>query len=298
MQAIFSTIALAIIVAIANTQDLPEPGNGCGVSAIKPKSPLSRIINGEAAVPHSRPYQLLLVGFFPNGTAKFYCGASLIKPTHVLTAAHCVDGNAASDIRLFPGLHEFTPSVLTPTGGIPAKQFIRHESYNSKSLANDIAIIRLEKSVDIDNEKTSLICLPPASAPACTVGTPVVASGWGSLTGNPNRTGITRPTELQQVGLECVDANNADCRKLTYTLFFIQDKSKMCAYAANKGVCFGDSGGPLVRERTLPNGQKYFEQVGIMSGTVDCSFSKPSPDIYADVRYFNAWILKTIKALP
>lgn len=296
MRAIFVAVALAFVVALANTQDLPEPGV-CGMSEISPK-PTGRIINGEAVVPHSRPYQLLLVGFFPNGTAKFYCGASLIKPTHALTAAHCVDGNEAKNIRLYPGIHEFTSSLLTPTSGIPAKQFIRHESYNNKSLANDIAIIRLQIPVEVDNRKTSLICLPPATAPACAVGTPVVASGWGSLTGNPNRTGITRPTELQQVGLQCVDANNADCRKLTYTLFFLQDKSKMCAYAANKGVCFGDSGGPLVRERKLADGTTYLEQVGVMSGTIDCSFSKPSPDIYADVRYFNAWILKTIKALP
>ena len=49
----------------------------------------------------------------------------------------------------------------------------------------------------------------------------------------------------------------------------------MCAYGAYKSVCFGDSGGPLVRERVHTDGTKYLEQVGIMSGTVDCSFSKP-----------------------
>ncbi|CAF1632585.1 unnamed protein product [Adineta ricciae] len=294
MKAIFIAVALAIVMALGNTQDLPEPGV-CGVSSIAPKPP-SRIVNGETAIPHSRPYQLLLVGFFPNGTAKYYCGASLIKPTHALTAAHCVAGNEAKDIRLYPGIHEFTSALLTPSAGIPAREYFRHESFNNQSLANDIAIIRLQTPVVIDNVKTGLICLPPASAPACTVGTPVVASGWGAFTSSKNITGPSRPTELNQVGLQCVDAQNSDCRRLTYTLFFIQDKSKMCAYAPNKGVCFGDSGGPLVRERTTASGQKYLEQVGIMSGTVDCSFSKPSPDIYADVRYFNAWILNKIKA--
>jgi hypothetical protein len=172
MQTIFVALTVAIFVALGNTQSLPEPGV-CGVSAIQPKPP-SRIINGEAAIPHSRPYQLLLVAFFPNGTAKFYCGASLIKPTHALTAAHCVDGNAPKDIRLFPGVHEFTSSLLTTSGGIPARQFYRHESYNNKSLANDIAVIRLQTPAVVDNVKVSLICLPPATAPACAVGTPVV----------------------------------------------------------------------------------------------------------------------------
>ena len=35
-----------------------------------------------------------------------------------------------------------------------------------------------------------------------------------------------------------------------------------------------------------------------MSGTVDCSFTQPRPDIYANVRELNAWILNKIKASP
>jgi secreted trypsin-like serine protease len=62
-------------------------------------------------------------------------------------------------------------------------------------------------------------------------------------------------------------------------------------------IGFGDSGGPLVREVTLSDGRKYLEQVGIMSGTVDCSFTKPRPDIYANVRELSAWILNKIRAL-
>lgn len=61
---------------------------------------------------------------------------------------------------------------------------------------------------------------------------------------------------------------------------------------------FGDSGGPLVRERTMSDGSKYLEQVGIMSGTKDCSFTKPMPDVYADTRYFADWIVKQVQASP
>jgi secreted trypsin-like serine protease len=59
---------------------------------------------------------------------------------------------------------------------------------------------------------------------------------------------------------------------------------------------FGDSGGPLVRERRLNDGRTYLEQVGIMSGTIDCSFTKPRPDLYANVRELSPWILNKIKA--
>jgi len=172
MQAIFVLVALTILASFGQTQDMPK-APACGVFKIKPKDE-SRIVNGEAAIPHSRPYQLLLVGFFDNGTAKFYCGASLVKPTHALTAAHCVVGNAAKNIRLFPGVHNFSANLLKPENGIPAREFYSHESYNDKSLVNDVAVVRLQVPVTIDQEKTGLICLPEKSTPACASGNPVV----------------------------------------------------------------------------------------------------------------------------
>ncbi|CAF1216336.1 unnamed protein product [Adineta steineri] len=292
MQSIFVAIALVVLVAFGNAQDMPQPGI-CGVSAIQPKSS-SRIINGEAATPHSIPFQLLLVAFHENGTSRFYCGASLVKNTHALTAAHCVDGVDAKNIRLYFGLHELPKGSFSAAAGTPIREYFKHESYSSSSLTNDVAVIRLAMPVVVDNIKVGLICLPPSNAPVCAVGHNVVASGWGSLSGEPNRTNASRPTELQQVALQCVDATNNDCRSLIYTLFFIQDKSKMCAYGESKGVCFGDSGGPLVRERVTSDGIVYREQVGIMSGTVDCSLTRPRPDIYANTIYFSAWILNKI----
>ncbi|CAF0850447.1 unnamed protein product [Rotaria sp. Silwood1] len=267
MRTFFVVVALTILAGYGYAQDLPTPGI-CGVSLIEPK-PATRIVNGQSAIPHSRPYQLLLVGYFPNGTAKAYCGASLIKPTHVLTAAHCVAGYDAKDLRIFPGLHNFTSFVFNRDNGIPAQRHIAHESYNANSLSNDVAIIRLQTAVVVDNHKIGLVCLPDSTSQTCGVNHPVVASGWGSTTGNPNRTSASRPVELQQVALKCVDAKS-----------------------------FGDSGGPLVREKYLNDGRRYVEQVGIMSGTIDCSFSKPHPDVYADVHYLMPWIRNKVQALP
>jgi secreted trypsin-like serine protease len=293
MHAIITVVALAIMASLGQSQDMPAPGV-CGVSSIKPKAS-SRIVNGETATPHSRPYQLLLVGFFPNGTAKFYCGASLVKPTHVLTAAHCAVDNAPENLRIYPGVHYFTSSVLSPDNGLPVRQIFVHESYAPSGLNNDVAVLRLVKAVDVDFEKIGLICLADKTTDPCRPGEDVVASGWGSTTGDPNRPSSSRPTELQQVALQCVANSQTDCKPLTYVLGIFEQKAKMCAYAPYKSVCFGDSGGPLVRERRLPDGTTYLEQVGIMSGTVDCSFTKPRPDVYANVRELNAWILNKIK---
>jgi secreted trypsin-like serine protease len=172
MQAIFAVAVLAIICGLGYTQDMPKPGV-CGIATVKPQAS-SRIVNGETAVPHSRPYQLLLVGFFPNGTAKHYCGASLVKTTHVLTAAHCVKGYAADDIRIYPGVHEFTGNQLNKANGNALRQIYIHESYAEQGLNNDVAVLRLQQALIVDNVKVGLVCLAEKSSDACKPGDGVI----------------------------------------------------------------------------------------------------------------------------
>jgi len=294
MQTILVIVVFAIVAGLGQTQDMPTPG-ACGRPSVKPNKPSLRIVNGAEAIPHSRNYQVLLISFYPNGTAKQYCGASFLKNTHVLTAAHCVVGDAAENIYLFPGLHDF-PKTISKEGGIPARTVVVHKDYNAGRLKNDIAMIRLSQPVVVDNQKIGLICLPQTDQ-ICDYKHPVAASGWGSMSGSPNRTSASRPTKLQEVHLMCTDHNqNADCKTLTHLIGLLKENGKICAFAPGKSVCFGDSGGPLVRERQHTDGQTYLEQVGIMSGTIDCSFTKHKPDVYADVIYFKKWILDQVKA--
>jgi len=203
-----------------------------------------------------------------------------------------------SNIFIVTGLYNFTSSTLASGNGIQASKIIIHASYAPNGLTNDIAVIRLTTEVVIDLINTALICIPPENTPNCADGTPVVASGWGSTTGDPNRPSSSRPVQLQQVSLKCIPNTQKDCKPLTHLLGFLNQNSKMCAYAEWKGVCFGDSGGPLVRERKLGDGTVYLEQAGIMSGTIDCSFTQPKPDVYANVPVFGKWIRDQCRAMP
>jgi len=294
------TVFLAVSINKSFGQDelFPPPGT-CGITNVEPKE-ASRIVNGMPANPHSFPWQCLLLGFFPNGTSKHYCGCSIISPRHILTAAHCVVDmkNDPDNVRIFPGMHYFSVSTLSKDNGIPCREIFVHGSYQASSLNNDVAVLRLKTAVPIDYEKTAPICYPlTTNADAVKVNEEVIATGWGSMSGSPNRTSIHRPTELMQARMKHVPNSHVDCKKLTSVLGFIDQPAKMCAHGEGKSVCFGDSGGPLIRKRTVGS-LTYYEQVGIMSGTIDCSFTKPMPDVYANVRYLSKFITDSVKKSP
>ncbi|CAF3879620.1 unnamed protein product [Rotaria sp. Silwood1] len=267
---------------------LPEPCK-CGCPAISPQI-TSKIVNDEAAIPHSWPWQLLLIVFTSQGIPRSYCGASLITTQHVLTAAHCVFGSSPRYIGVIARLHLFNISSWSPRLAYMAERIYVHESYDDVTLNDDIAVIRLRTSISLDNQ-VSLACIAPKDMTDQELieGQQLIATGWGAME-SVNR---TRPNELQQVRLQFVPRTHSSCESLTGS----GDSTRlgqMCAGFPPKAVCFGDSGGPLVRSIVHKNGNVYWQQVGIMSGTVDCGYQTNFSDIYAYVSYYNPWILHKI----
>jgi chymotrypsin C len=274
------------------TIKLAEPCE-CGCPAISPQI-TTRIVNGEAAIPNSWPWQLLLVHFTATGVPYLYCGASLITPKHVLTAAHCVFGFSPGYVGVFPRLHDFNISTWTPSGAYMAERIYVHESYDDRTINDDVAVIRLKTAIPLD-ERVSLACIAPADMTnqELIAGAPLVATGWGALE-SANR---SRPSELQQVRLQFVSSANPLCSALVGTGVDTRP-GQMCAGFPPKAICFGDSGGPLVRSITHSNGKTYWQQVGIMSGTVDCGYQTNYSDVYARVSYYNPWIIDKIRISP
>lgn len=228
-----------------------------------------------------------MIIFNGTGTPLSYCGASLISERHALTAAHCVFGRSPRYVAIIPRLHVFNISTLTLDMIFWAESIYVHESYDDSFLNNDVAVIRLRSPVALD-EKVNLACIAPAEMgdQELVAGEPLVATGWGALE-SYNR---SRPTELQQVRLQYVSQTNPLCSPLVGTGENVR-LGQMCAGFPPKAVCFGDSGGPLVRSIVHPNGRSYWQQVGIMSATVDCGHQTNFSDIYARVSYYNRWII-------
>ncbi|KAF2886573.1 hypothetical protein ILUMI_19600, partial [Ignelater luminosus] len=148
--------------------------------------------------------------------------------------------------------------VVVPVSGIEI-----HPDYNSSSINNDIAVLTLTFNLT-EGPTIGPISLPNVNEEVST-GTPVVVSGWGTLT-----EGGYTSTQLQAVTVYIVDWNECN----TVYEGSLTDRM-ICAGVpeGGKDSCQGDSGGPLVASGKL---------VGIVSWGNGCARSG-YPGVYTDV---------------
>ncbi|XP_006821988.2 plasma kallikrein-like, partial [Saccoglossus kowalevskii] len=136
-----------------------------------------RIVGGMAAQLGSWPWQ---VSVLRHGS--HICGAVIIDPNWILTAAHCVDGYSASSYELRMGFISQADSVPTEIRR-SVNEIIMHPVYEYPPWYNDydVALFRVEPAIEY-TEYIRPACLPPANdlsffhaGELCTV------SGWGFL---------------------------------------------------------------------------------------------------------------------
>ncbi|CAF1027630.1 unnamed protein product [Rotaria sordida] len=254
-------------------------------------SVFSRIINGVESTPYGWPW-LVSIGIryrHPNGlwqNRTHICGGTLIEPSHVLTAAHCLEQKI--DDRYVPftstnptleslfilriGIHDIRSTRSDEIYG--AKRIFVHERFISSTFENDIAIIRLDRPV-IVTRYISPICLPSNNI---LPGSQVTVAGWGTVT----ETSRVHSNVLRQANVNILPATN--CR--VYTDVHYDTSKQLCAAALDwsKDTCAGDSGGPLMHQN---NGEWTIS--GITSYGYGCS-KRGFPGVYqADVKREGEW---------
>ncbi|XP_063983182.1 uncharacterized protein LOC135165636 [Diachasmimorpha longicaudata] len=229
-----------------------------------------KIINGQNAWPGLFPHQVSL-----QQRKSHFCGGSIIDATHILTAAHCVVDDLSQvlrpdDIKVVTGVVDHL--ARRPSNTFSVAAIIPHESYNSRALNNDIAILKLNRPIPF-NSLQRPIGLPTRDTPS---GTRVTASGWGATWTNSAGLPGPCPRFLQQ--LPMIALNLDECKNLNDGRIY---PGQICAVRpAETGICFGDSGGPLIHKNQI---------IGI-SSYVKGGCASPNADFFTRVFTYLPWI--------
>ncbi|KPJ12032.1 Collagenase [Papilio machaon] len=198
------------------------------------------------------------------------CGSSLLSATKLVTAAHCWrTGNAQA--------RQFTVvlgSLRLFSGGtrVNTNRVEMHSSYNMNSLANDIAMITINR-VNLNNNINTIAL---ASGNNNYAGTWARAAGFG-LTRDGGS--ISNNQALSHARVQVI--TNDVCRR---TFGNTIQSSTLCISGANGiSTCSGDSGGPLTTDNrnTL---------IGVTSFGSARGCQRNLPAGFARVSSFNSWI--------
>ena len=211
-----------------------------------------RIIGGTTANINDVPWQVGLISPQGNPATVFYgqfCGGSIINERWVITAAHCLYDFRQSQLGVFAGNDNL--NVPAGTDVYNAASWKVHPDYSSGPASdvwyNDIALVRLNSTLDFGDPGIEPIALPtavdPADAPA--VGDSIGVSGWGSTSSDDSDPSY--PYLLQQATLNVKSNGVSDCGDYTSTDWnSLYETCIGFTGGVAKDTCWGDSGGPYV----------------------------------------------------
>ncbi|CAG7717287.1 unnamed protein product [Allacma fusca] len=232
-----------------------------------------KIVGGELAYIREYPWTVALVRYSSFGGSKRpFCGGTLINNRYVLTASHCVDGQQARNVAVLVNEQDLLSTSEAKTSEISVDQIIMHKDYNRQNIDNDIALLRLSKTVDIASTITITRpgCLSASSYDFS--GKIATVAGWGATSQGGQTSNVLRKVDVPVI-------SNKDCNDKTSYAGRITE-NMLCAGDVEKGgidSCQGDSGGPLI---TTHGGRKTL--IGVVSWGHGCAQPK-SPGVYTRV---------------
>ena len=234
-------------------------------------TPTLAIIGGGATGGNFYEYTVALYqpAIAERAATPFICDGVLVGPSTVVTIAECVQGLTKSELTVRAGLTRATYKTFN-TSSITV-----HPNYNSDTLANDVAIIKLSTPI----RNIAAANLAPSNWGYPDRNQTVI--GWGSTKNNTQ----ALSTSLRSVTVSPMAADTC-AKKLSSCKYTLDSAQHYCTVAKQgKGWFYGDAGGPIIN----PDGLV----VGLVSGSPICA----QPDGIAlelRVSHFHDWIMSHV----
>jgi secreted trypsin-like serine protease len=274
-RSLYTALVAALVATVVSMFLFGQSGNAAQVAVDQHQD--GRVVGGTAVPNGKYKFVAALLNTTYGSTAfeQQFCGGALIDRDSVLTAAHCVEGESASLLRVTVGRTVLDRKQGQKRG---VSQIFIHPNWDNYTFANDAAVLKLSSPAS----RITPIKLATSSQDFLeSPGLNATVAGWGNTIGQPadgSDAGSSFPNRMREAEVPIVSDSSAEqVYDPIYGPSGYIPPIQVAAGKTGKDTCQGDSGGPIF---ALAGGK--YRQIGITSWGIGCGASG-YPGVYAEV---------------